>query len=46
MKLLHADVDHMKFGGDTPYIIMFGSDICGYQGMPPRRLIYVLIFPC
>ncbi|XP_012833814.1 PREDICTED: calreticulin-like isoform X2 [Erythranthe guttata] len=30
MKLLSGDVDQKKFGGDTPYSIMFGPDICGY----------------
>ncbi|GJX58763.1 calreticulin isoform X1 [Tanacetum coccineum] len=30
MKLLSSDVDQTKFGGDTPYSIMFGPDICGY----------------
>ncbi|KAI3918940.1 hypothetical protein MKW98_017388, partial [Papaver atlanticum] len=31
MKLLSDDVDQKKFGGDTPYSIMFGPDICGYS---------------
>ncbi|KAL9680971.1 hypothetical protein QQ045_012752 [Rhodiola kirilowii] len=31
MKLLSGDVDQKKFGGDTPYSIMFGPDICGYS---------------
>ncbi|XP_022557248.1 calreticulin-1 isoform X2 [Brassica napus] len=31
MKLLSGDVDQKKFGGDTPYSIMFGPDICGYD---------------
>ncbi|CAN6308627.1 unnamed protein product [Urochloa humidicola] len=30
VKLLGGDVDQKKFGGDTPYNIMFGPDICGY----------------
>ncbi|EMS59406.1 Calreticulin [Triticum urartu] len=30
VKLLPADVDQKKFGGETPYSIMFGPDICGY----------------
>ncbi|RCV40090.1 hypothetical protein SETIT_9G023700v2 [Setaria italica] len=30
VKLLGGDVDQKKFGGDTPYSIMFGPDICGY----------------
>ncbi|XP_039800308.1 calreticulin isoform X2 [Panicum virgatum] len=31
VKLLGGDVDQKKFGGDTPYSIMFGPDICGYS---------------
>ncbi|CAI9781729.1 unnamed protein product [Fraxinus pennsylvanica] len=31
MKLLSGDNDQKKFGGDTPYSIMFGPDICGYS---------------
>ncbi|XP_074311709.1 calreticulin [Silene latifolia] len=31
MKLLSGDIDQKKFGGDTPYSIMFGPDICGYS---------------
>ncbi|CAN6724537.1 unnamed protein product [Malus baccata var. baccata] len=30
IKLLSGDVDQKKFGGDSPYSIMFGPDICGY----------------
>jgi len=30
MKLLSDGIDQKKFGGDTPYSIMFGPDICGY----------------
>ncbi|XXG79136.1 hypothetical protein AAC387_Pa09g0274 [Persea americana] len=29
MKLLSGEVDQKKFGGETPYSIMFGPDICG-----------------
>ncbi|KAJ7563391.1 hypothetical protein O6H91_03G108500 [Diphasiastrum complanatum] len=29
VKLLSGDVDQKSFGGDTPYSIMFGPDICG-----------------
>jgi len=29
IKLLTGDVDQAKFGGDTPYSVMFGPDICG-----------------
>jgi len=31
MKLLGSDFDQKKFGGPTPYHIMFGPDICGYD---------------
>ncbi|CAI9769372.1 unnamed protein product [Fraxinus pennsylvanica] len=31
MKLLSGEADQKKFGGDTPYSIMFGPDICGYS---------------
>ncbi|XVF31456.1 hypothetical protein REPUB_Repub16aG0147600 [Reevesia pubescens] len=31
MKLLSGDINQKKFGGDTPYSIMFGPDICGYS---------------
>eukprot|EP00929_Paragymnodinium_shiwhaense_P061648 TRINITY_DN30812_c0_g1_i1.p1 TRINITY_DN30812_c0_g1~~TRINITY_DN30812_c0_g1_i1.p1 ORF type:complete len:401 (-),score=139.24 TRINITY_DN30812_c0_g1_i1:111-1313(-) len=29
IKLLGSEFDQVKFGGDTPYKIMFGPDICG-----------------
>merc|ERR1712232_510616 len=29
IKLLPGKVDQSKFGGDTPYSVMFGPDICG-----------------
>lgn len=31
IKLLPADTDLEKFGGDSPYSIMFGPDMCGYD---------------
>jgi calreticulin len=31
IKLLPGGYDVKKFGGDTPYSIMFGPDICGYS---------------
>ncbi|MBA0824909.1 hypothetical protein Goarm_021544 [Gossypium armourianum] len=31
MKLLSGFVNQKKFGGDTPYSLMFGPDICGTQ---------------
>jgi len=31
IKMMGPDVDQAKFGGETPYQIMFGPDICGYS---------------
>eukprot|EP00271_Cylindrocystis_brebissonii_P015669 TRINITY_DN38630_c0_g1_i1.p1 TRINITY_DN38630_c0_g1~~TRINITY_DN38630_c0_g1_i1.p1 ORF type:complete len:429 (+),score=127.86 TRINITY_DN38630_c0_g1_i1:113-1399(+) len=31
IKLLEGEVDPKSFGGDTPYSLMFGPDICGYS---------------
>jgi calreticulin len=31
IKLLPGKVDGKQFGGDTPYSIMFGPDLCGYD---------------
>jgi calreticulin len=31
IKLLGSDFDQATFGGETPYKIMFGPDICGYD---------------
>jgi len=31
IKLLPGKVDPKTFGGDTPYSIMFGPDLCGYD---------------
>jgi len=31
IKLLGSDFNQEKFGGDTPYKLMFGPDICGYD---------------
>jgi len=31
IKLLAADADLDKFDGDTPYSVMFGPDMCGYD---------------
>jgi calreticulin len=31
IKLFGSDVDQEKFGGDSPYSIMFGPDLCGYD---------------
>jgi len=31
IKILPSDVDQQAFGGDSPYYIMFGPDICGHS---------------
>jgi calreticulin len=31
IKVAGSDLDQAKFGGDSPYHIMFGPDICGYS---------------
>lgn len=31
IKLLGGDFDQATFGGSTPYMIMFGPDVCGYD---------------
>lgn len=31
IKLLGSDIDQESFGGDTPYHIMFGPDLCGFD---------------
>eukprot|EP00927_Polykrikos_kofoidii_P077755 TRINITY_DN74670_c0_g1_i1.p1 TRINITY_DN74670_c0_g1~~TRINITY_DN74670_c0_g1_i1.p1 ORF type:complete len:407 (-),score=97.11 TRINITY_DN74670_c0_g1_i1:132-1352(-) len=31
IKLFGSDIDQAKFGGNTPYKIMFGPDLCGYD---------------
>jgi len=31
IKLLPSTTDQAKFGGDSPYHIMFGPDLCGYD---------------
>jgi len=31
IKVAGSDVDQSKWGGDSPYHIMFGPDICGYS---------------
>lgn len=30
VKVLPSTVDQAKFGGDSPYVIMFGPDVCGH----------------
>jgi len=41
IKLL-GDMNQKKFGGDTPYQVMFGPDICGYSN---RRTHVILNYP-
>jgi len=41
IKLL-GDMDQKKFGGDTPYQVMFGPDICGYSN---RRTHVIFNYP-
>jgi len=31
IKVAASDIDQSKWGGDSPYHIMFGPDICGYS---------------
>jgi len=31
IKLMPSTIDQSKFGGDSPYYIMFGPDLCGYD---------------
>eukprot|EP01018_Ginkgo_biloba_P009969 Gb_34343 [translate_table: standard] len=31
VKLISSEIDQKKFGGETPYSIMFGPDVCGYS---------------
>jgi calreticulin len=41
IKLL-PDMDQSKFGGDTPYHVMFGPDLCGYSN---RRTHVIFNYP-
>merc|ERR1711968_54270 len=40
IKLLGPDVDQAKFGGETPYQIMFGPDICGYSNRKTHAIFH------
>lgn len=31
IKLMPSDIDQTKFGGESPYHIMFGPDLCGFD---------------
>ena len=42
IKLMHGDVDQASFGGDTPYSIMFGPDVCGSSN---RRTHVIFNYP-
>ncbi|KAH6770331.1 calreticulin 3 [Perilla frutescens var. hirtella] len=39
IKLLSGYVNQKKFGGDTPYSLMFGPDICG----PQTKTLHVIV---
>ena len=39
VKLLPSTTDASAFGGDTPYAVMFGPDICGYA----TRRVHVIL---
>jgi calreticulin len=41
IKLLPASLDQSKFGGDSPYAVMFGPDICGSTRKTHAILNYV-----
>jgi len=40
IKLMGPDVDQAKFGGETPYQIMFGPDICGYSNRKTHAIFH------
>merc|ERR1712023_614960 len=40
IKLLGPEVDQAKFGGETPYQIMFGPDICGYSNRKTHAIFH------
>ena len=42
IKLLPGDVDQDSFGGDTPYSVMFGPDVCGSSN---RRTHVIFNYP-
>lgn len=41
IKLL-PDIDQASFGGDSPYLVMFGPDVCGYSN---RRTHVIFNYP-
>ena len=40
IKLLPGTVDQVKFGGDTPYSVMFGPDICGSSNKKTHVILH------
>lgn len=40
IKLLPGNVDQAKFGGDTPYAVMFGPDICGSSNKKTHVILH------
>jgi len=40
IKLLPGAVDQAKFGGDTPYSVMFGPDICGSSNKKTHVILH------
>jgi len=40
IKLLPGKVDQAKFGGDTPYSVMFGPDICGSSNKKTHVILH------
>ena len=39
IKLMPSTIDQAHFGGDSPYAIMFGPDICG----PPTKRVHAIL---
>jgi calreticulin len=40
IKLMPGNVDQAKFGGDTPYSVMFGPDICGSSNKKTHVILH------
>jgi len=40
LKLMGPNVDQKTFGGETPYQIMFGPDICGYSNRKTHAIFH------
>ncbi|KAG0470247.1 hypothetical protein HPP92_016343 [Vanilla planifolia] len=39
LKLINGTIDQQQFGGDTPYSIMFGPDVCGEK----RKRVHMIL---